>query len=64
MTIKMTAGDLAREGDAYEEAAEHRIMSWTDNAAERFQSQMVASELMKKAEHCWRNANNLADLNA
>lgn len=61
MTIKMTAADWKAKGDAYEEAAEHLLQSWTEDATERFQGMVVNSELIKKAEQCWRYAEHLPE---
>lgn len=54
----MTAADWKAKGDAYEEAAEHLLLSWTEDERERFQGLTVNAELMKRAEVCWRNAEN------
>lgn len=59
MSAKMTVADWQAKGDAYEEAAGHLGLHWTDDERERFQGHMVAAELMRKAERCWRNADNL-----
>lgn len=61
MTVKMTAADWQAKGDAYEEAAEHLLMHWTDDERERLQGLMVSGELMKRAEVCWRNAEHLPE---
>lgn len=53
MTVKMTPADWKPRGDAYEEASEHLLQSWTDDDRERHQGLCVSSELMKKAERCW-----------
>ncbi len=56
MTVKMTPADWRAKGDAYEEASDHLCLSWTEDDRERFQGSMVAAELRRKAEHCWRLA--------
>lgn len=50
----MTAADWQAKGTAFEEAAEHLGMSWTEDEREFSQGKIVAAELMRRAEQCWR----------
>lgn len=57
----MTAADWQAKGDAYEEAAEHLLLHWTDDEREKFQGLVVNTHLMKLAEQCWRKAEHLPE---
>jgi hypothetical protein len=59
MTVQMTALDWKAKGDAYAAAAERLTTLSSECGRERFYSTVVESELLKKAETCWRNAKSM-----
>lgn len=54
--MKLTANDWNARGLAYEEAADHLGMAWTDDKTERDQGNVVQDELYRKSEACFSRA--------
>jgi len=56
MVTRMTKAQWQARGEAYEEAAQHLLMSWTDDAIEWSQGEIVSKRLMIEAKVCFERA--------
>jgi hypothetical protein len=54
----MGPADWRARGEAYNEAAEHLKLSWTDDPQERAQGDIVTKLLLRESEKCHRIASD------
>lgn len=58
MSRSMSPANWRARGEAYNEAAEHLKLLWTDDPQEIAQGEIVSKLLLREAEKCHRIADN------